>query len=393
MDLTIDVLCTIEQIEAFVPEWLAFLETAPLGISVYNDPRYILAQLQYNSRNDATSRTLHFVIVRENGKIRCIAPLSIRDHKFRLEIVVKKLFPIKIRQMQVFGESFIYANNTDCQKCFELVFEELKKHRVRFDILYIMDFRCNSPFWEFCFSYVGKLGFLYIDVLAEKQSDILIHLPDVPEKILSSLNSKQRYNVKRLLNYFETKIPQHEIIKVTRSDQIEYFFDCVQQISDNSWQSKTFGKSQWKTESRIQSWKKIADEGFLYAHILLAKGLPIAYRNAYKYADCYFAQESRFDQNYVEVTPGMVLLYRTLEDLVQTGSAKVLDFGFGTLGNKKLFGNEEIESMTVFITGSWKGRQLARMQHTVNRLVLWCKKISQRLGITARIRKFLHHKK
>ena len=148
MSSKIQIIDSVEKMEEFLPEWLTFLETKPLGMTVYNDPRFILAQLKYNP-SDVKDRQLHFVVVREDDAIHCIAPLSIQSHLFRLEVSVKKLFPIKMRQMRCFGGSFIYADKPEMyDKYFDAVFDELKNSKIRFDALYFMGFRRNSPFWK-----------------------------------------------------------------------------------------------------------------------------------------------------------------------------------------------------------------------------------------------------
>ncbi|MCL2305174.1 MAG: GNAT family N-acetyltransferase [Planctomycetaceae bacterium] len=393
MDTTIQIIDSIEKLEGFLPEWLAFLETRPLGMTVYNDPRFILTQLKYDFAG-VKNRQLHIVVVREGETIRCIAPLSIRDHSFRFEVSVKKFFPVKTQQMQCFGGSFLYADQPEMyDKYFEAVFKELKQSKIHFDFLYFMGFRRNSPFWRYCQSHLTGQPFRLLEVLAEMQHDLRIQLPDSIEMLLSGIDKKQRYNIRRAVKHFMTKVQSSELLRITEASQIESFFESVSEISRNSWQGKTFGHTDWKTDVRCQCWKKLATEGLLRSYLLLADGHPIAYRIGYQYAGTYYTQESRFDQKYQELTPGLVCLYRCLEDIMMINPADVFDFDFGTLGNKRIFANEEIESMTVYITATWKGTFLARTQKAINHFVFRCKRLLERWKIAERIRKILHHKK
>ena len=102
--------------------------------------------------------------------------------------------------------------------------------------------------------------------------------------------------------------------------------------------------------------------------------------------------ETRYDQAFADIAPGIACLYRCLEDLMTLEPVKVFDFDFGTLGNKRLFGNEEIESTSVYITATWKGAFLARTQRAINHFVSWSKRQLEYWKFADRIRKILQHK-
>lgn len=393
MNLDITVIDTLEALEQFVPEWLEFLQTQPIGASVYNHPEYLMAHFRHCSEGSRNLQ-LTIIVVREHGRTVCIAPLSIRDQQFRLELSVKHLFPVRIRKMPCPGYSFIFANEP--QKVFgwfDAVFETLNRKRIRFDILEIYGLRNNSPFWDYCMTRLKGKPFRSFNVLPEPQHDPRIHLPDSMKTLLASIGSKQRYNIRRTINHFQESVKEFRLERITEASQIETFFDIMMKIATNSWQGKTFGLTDWKTEARLKCWEKIADSGLLRSYILWAENKPIAYRLSYQYNGVYYGQAPGYDLSVAELAPGIVCLYYCLDDLMTYQPAQICDFDFGSLGNKRIFANEEIESATVFITGSTKGRVLASLQTFLNRFVYRAKRTLQKWGLMDRIRKILKRKK
>jgi len=393
MSLDITIINSIEALEQFVPEWLAFLEAQPLGMSVYNHPKYLLAHFRHNPEGSRNLR-LAIVAVREQGQIVCIAPLSIQEQQFRLELSVKRLFPVHIRKITCPGNSFIFTNEP--QKVFgwfSAVFETLKDKKIRFDLLVIYGLRNNSPFWDYCMTRLKGKPFRLYNVLAEAQCDQRVHLSVSMEVMFASIEGQWRKSVRRNLKIFHQSVKEFRLERITEASQVEIFFDIMMKVSANSWQGKTFGLTDWKTEARLKCWKEIADYGLLRSYILWADNQPIAYILAYQYNDVFFGQNVGYNLSAAKLAPGIVCLYYCLDDMMTHQPAQTYDFDFGTHSYKKIFANEEFESTIVFVAGSAKGRLLAFLQTFLNQFVHRTKRTLQKWGLTDRIRKLLKNKK
>ncbi len=395
MSHSLDILETPGQIRENLSDWLAFLDTKPLGMSVYNDPRFILNHWEY--RCEEAEKKLHIIVLRENGSICCIAPLWVRKSTFQLTLSVKKLFSLNVRQLGCFGDSFLYApdenNKETTVESFRSVFDHLKNSDLRFDFFYIMDFRKNTPFWEYCRDFLTSGKLRIVGALVEKQHDYRILLPDTMEELMASLDKKKRYSIKRTVKSFDFDPAKDRFTRITAPDQVPLFIDAMDRIAQESWQSKTFGHVRRNREAHLAYFQELAKAGLLRSYLLERDGIPIAYRNGYQDATGYYCQESRYDRtHYEDVYPGLVCLYYHIEDLFHANRPAFVDFGFGDLGYKRLWANEEIESTSVYITATWKGAILARTQRTINRFVFWSKKMMERFGIADRIRKILQHK-
>ena len=221
-----------------------------------------------------------------------------------------------------------------------------------------------------------------------------VHLPDSMETLLASMDKGRRTTVNRKINRrFLKMVKDFRLERITGSSQIENFFDIMEKIDVNSWQGKTFGLPNRKTESQIEYWKKIADTGFVRSYILWVEGKPIAYFHILQYDGICYGHTTAYDPSYAELAPGIVCFYYFLDDLMTHDPMKIYDCSFGTHVYKRLFGNEEIESTIVFIAGSTKGKVLAFLQRFLNRFVFRAKGLLQKWNIADRIRKILKHKK
>ncbi|MDR3183382.1 MAG: GNAT family N-acetyltransferase [Planctomycetaceae bacterium] len=390
MHYNVTLIDTVEKLEDFVPDWLDFLQTEPIGTSLYNNPAYLLANFRHRPE-EFPNLTLAVTVVWENRKIVCIAPLAVQDKFFHLEASYKKLFSVRIRLMICFASSFIYAKErANPDDYFDAVFAALKSSGVRFDLLKFFGLRMNSAFCDYCRK---RLTGRFFNVLAEKQHDLLIHLPETMEQLLASIDKKKRKNVRNDLKHFHESVKEYRLERITESVQLESFFDTVMKISANSWQGKTLGLTDWKTDSRLRCWKEIADNGLLRSYILWADGKPIAYRLAYQCNGTFYGQESQYNLSVSDLAPGIICLYYVLDDLMTYKPVKTYDFDFGTLGNKRIFANEEIESMIAFMSGSYRGVLLVRLQMFLNRLIFVSKKFLQKLGLADKIRKQMKKKK
>jgi hypothetical protein len=133
MTFDISIIDTIEALEQFVPEWLAFLESGPFGATAFNDPRYVLAN--WKTQNKETQQSI-VVVLRESEEICCIAPLGCQRRAFPIEIGFKKICSIKIQQLGCNGDSFIFHDmGVGNKQMFDHVFQVIRQQFPQFDIL------------------------------------------------------------------------------------------------------------------------------------------------------------------------------------------------------------------------------------------------------------------
>ena len=93
-------------------------------------------------------------------------------------------------------------------------------------------------------------------------------------------------------------------------------------------------------------------------YVLERNEIPIAYRLGAQSGRYFSCMESRYDRrNYEKLSPGIVCLYKHLEELFQENTPEILDFGLGDYGGYRT------------------------------------KKVLQKWGLSDRIRKMLKNKK
>ena len=395
MNFEVSVIDSVEALEQFVPEWLAFQETEPCGFTAFNDPRYIIARWKAKNLSPEEESQHAIIIVRDSGKICCIAPFWSRRDSFPIEFGFKKVWSIKIRQLECYGDSFIFCDKgNENNVMFDIVFKTLRQRFPRFDILYMMDIRLNSPFWDYCNRKRLATGIRVRKTFQTPQTVYRIRLGDSMDALMASLDKKQRYSVRRTVKRYHEEQSENCFVKITKPEQVEFLSQAMQQISSSAWQSTAFGTGSMDSEQNCFFFKELALQGVLRSYILQRNGIPIAYRAGIQAGKYFSAMESRYNRaHYEKLYPGIVCLYKHIEELFQENRPEIFDFGLGDYGGyKSVWANDNIESMTLFLTGSFKGTTIVQTQAIINSIVTFGKKTLDRFGFKEMILNFFKGK-
>ena len=390
MSYSIDILETPEQIQEILPEWLTFLETKPLGMSVYNDPRFILGDWE-QSAFSSDGQKLHIIVLRNEGQIGGIFPLVISKKRFVLNLsVYKRIQGPKIRQMSCYGDALIHENDPNSNSALFSTLLEYLSVSVRFDMLYLQDFRTNTPFAQYCIENQNRFPIRIFDILSEPQFDHQIELPETFDQLLASRSSKHRYNMRREQSAFDKQFPETRLICCKNQEDVSYFLEKSDNVRQASWKSLTFGFVPQNTQKNREKFLSLARHGWLRSYLLLSKDEePLAFVHGYEYYGVYYTQDMCFEQSYANFSPGKKCLYRMVQELLSHNPPRLIDFGFGSAEYKRIWGNVMIPSTSVYFVRSIKGTFLVRMQKVINRFVLWCKRLLERWKVADRIRKIL----
>ena len=395
MNFDVSVIDTLEALDQFVPEWLEFLKSRPIGATALNDPRYVIAQ--WKSKIQTSDKSTHMIVViRESEKICCIVPFySQQQSSFPLEFGFKQIGSIKIKQLGCYGDSFVFRDKGDENTTmFDLVFQSLKQQHSQFDILYLGDVRTNTPLWNYYNVNRLATGISVRKTFQTLQTAYRIRLGNSMEELMASLNKKRRYNIRRTIKKYYEQQAKNLFIKISQPEQVEFLLQVVQQIYDRSWQSIASGTQRLNTERNRLFFQELARQGILRCYILERNGTPIAYRLGVQSGKYFSCVESRYDRMYyAKLYPGIVCLYKHLEELFQENTPEIFDFGLGDYGGyKSVWANDNEQSMTLFLTGSFKGAAIVQTQALLNRIVHFGKRTLDRFGVKEWILNFFKGK-
>src|SRR5262245_33573253 len=114
----LQVLESLSDVQAIVPEWQEFLAEGIQGSNYFNDPIKILAQLELEPQ-----LAPWIVVLRRDGRICCIAPFILHTTRLKIEISVIKLGSLPVRMLRLFGGQFVVALDIDAARCYQSAFD------------------------------------------------------------------------------------------------------------------------------------------------------------------------------------------------------------------------------------------------------------------------------
>src|SRR5262249_45949458 len=93
----------------------------------------------------------------------------------------------------------------------------------------------------------------------------------------------------------------------------------------------------------------LAERNLLRAYILSGDKTPCAFVLGYQYGSVFHYADPRYHQDFKDLSPGIVLLYLMVEDLISHRPARQLNFGASDALYKRLFSNVHYEEAPVLL--------------------------------------------
>ncbi len=208
------------------------------------------------------------------------------------------------------------------------------------EALLFEDVECNSALWK-----------AVHQVAAEQRQPIslwqtrppqlrhLIRFPDPPADYWKKFSSKTRNTLRRKAAKFE-----HRVVRFTTVADVPAFLERAQNISAKSWQESRLGRGVRNSTEKQKYFAELARLGAFRSYVLEHQGTPAAFVIGTCWNNCFFYEDLAFDQSYLEHSPGTILLFRILEDLIAQDTPRGFDFGDGHQEYKQLFGTHQTQS-------------------------------------------------
>jgi hypothetical protein len=358
----IDSLCGLEAVAA---EWREFIAEGVIGNNFFNDPAYILLHLQREPKLQPWC-----VVVRRQGRIRCIAPFFLQATRLKLQLSVFTLLSLPIRMLKLFGGHFIITLDDEPRTWYLAVFDAVWANRARFGLVSIDDLKATNSLWEFCrstYSYGRRFRFF----LASSQVDTVhqIQLPASHAEFMAGLGSKTRRNMRtetrKLCNRRGARL-----YRFNSPEQVADLLGHVDHVYNKCWQGKVNGNRRRNTLSDIRFLSGIAQRGWLRSYILAVDNVPVAFAIGYQYDDVFYFHETGYDEQWADASPGMVLINLFIEDLFQDSPPRTIDFLTGGAAYKRWLCNTQHQAAFVYLAARnrWRTILIAQaMLHSISR--------------------------
>ena len=116
-------------ITAFLNEWITFVDGDVTGLTIENDPRYLLAA--------PAERQYWLVVVRCAGHVKAVAAARRHAVDFTLRFSVFSLWKSSLRELDLCGSSIVLATDIDQATTIEAIFQTYAGAQANFDWIHL----------------------------------------------------------------------------------------------------------------------------------------------------------------------------------------------------------------------------------------------------------------
>jgi len=309
--LTIEIITEYNKLESIKEIWNELLRKS------HNDTPYLTYQWFTTAweclDND---KELHIIVVKDDGEIIAIVPFLILRKKF-LGISFNKLS--FIRNANTPFQDFILT--TKKEESIALILNYLKEKSHLWNLIELDEMRTDSITIELLKNICSANKLFYFEKF--KHNSWYLPLEHTWEEGLAKLKSKTRKEFKRKLNRLE-RLGDLKLEIVTDIEQINKHLKIFFDLHERTWK----GREQ-NSELYFQIAKIFSNENKFFLYTLLLNNNPIAYLYTIKIDKILYGIKTTYDPSYYAFSPGIVLFYKSIEQMYNQNDIEEFEIGRG----------------------------------------------------------------
>jgi hypothetical protein len=196
------------------------------------------------------------------------------------------------------------------------------------DVIYLHSVNVDSSIWE---------------ILQENNRKVdkaPVHMPDVErifhyinsikthQEYINGFKSKQRISFKRKIKKINEAFPgKVELHRIDHIEDLDYLTVSAKKILKNSWKAQNLSQPIPESIKNEVFLRRATEKGFLRSYVLSLDDNPCAFAVGFLYNGIYHCTDTAYDINYAKHSPGTVLLYKAIEDIINSDQIKIIHFG------------------------------------------------------------------
>jgi len=274
--------------------------------------------------------------------LACLAALAPKTRRTRLAPGLP--LGLSLRGRRLIAERLLGDASAESAARFVRTLEEwLRSVGPARDFVLLEDIDVESPLWQALRLEAGRgdVAVVYPD---KAQPHWSICFPEKANEYWGQFSAKTRETFRRKARKLD-----HSITCFTEKDRVAEFLEKAHAISTHTWQTKRLGVRIRKSAAERRHYEFLAGQGALRCYVLEHDGRPVAFEVGVQWNGRHVLEVTGYDPAFAQLSPGTVLLYRILQDLIARDTPRVFDFGFGDAEYKRLFGNRQTMSGPVLL--------------------------------------------
>lgn len=214
------------------------------------------------------------------------------------------------------------------------------------------------------------------------------------EAYLACFSAKTRSTLKRKVRKFETLSDDGRLdIREYRTvSEMEAFHTLAREVSRKTYQERLLGSGLPDSESHLAEMRRLAAADSVRAWLLFLNGQPVSYLYTPIRDGSVLYDYLGYDPAFASYSPGTVLQLEALERLMAEGGHRLFDFTEGEGAHKKLFATGSVDCADVVVLrATLANAGLIRAHRTFHTLVEAAGRQTERLGLKAKLKRWLRH--
>jgi hypothetical protein len=308
-------------------------------------PRQLEHDIVWLAHADHGAETVPGALAFHRGsELAGYAPLRCRKKRLVLRLGEVGVASLPHRSIQLFGQALLGGDD----ELAGTFIEQLGKLPYAFDAATIEQLPVTSPVWRVI---TRQRGSWYVPIEQGRGLHRVVELAPTMADYLARFSTKTRGELRRKTKRLTEDLGPLELSLFTRPTEVRSFLDIIDPVVRKTYQHRLLGKSPAGTgdDSAAHNLEVCARHGWLRAYVLMAGKRPIAYELAYAAGRTLQGEMTGYDPECMKYGPGIVLMLRVIEDLIESEAFDRFDFGSGDASYKELLSTTSYEEVKMVL--------------------------------------------
>ncbi|MGA1863751.1 MAG: GNAT family N-acetyltransferase [bacterium] len=314
------------------------------------------------------------------GELIGVLPLQVTTHVLNFMLGRFLLMRLSLKSAIVLGGQPLLSEYGDVYgHLFNFVWSALPDCNA----IYMKSVPRESSAWQFFVSCHWQSNDYFIYRPDGVRTFHSVNLPSTFNEYISKFSKKKRYNLKRqvrlLREHFDGKL---NLICVDSDHAVDEFVDGMESVTSHAWQYRQKILKLSDLTMKKKELKDLALRGLLRSYLLKCGDHYSAFVLGYQFQEIFHYSDISYDERLARFSPGNVMLYMLIEDLISRKPPQWINFGIGDSEYKRQFGNCLSEDTDILLLRKTFLNRLRLGTHMTFRKSLKCAKFLLRRKIS-----------
>jgi CelD/BcsL family acetyltransferase involved in cellulose biosynthesis len=298
------------------------------------------------------------------GSISGTAPIVSDPTTLEFSVGTRVLWKARLNSIEILGSQPLVADEpTVCDQ----VFAAIEKAMPDCDAIKMSIVPTDAFLWRYLHqsAYIRSRFVMYLPDGVETSR--LIVLPRTFDEYLAKFSAKTRSQLKRRVRQLRDRGGALELKRYELPSDVDPFIEAAVPVVQNSWQHSSTDEVLKSDEFWKRKLNDLAQRGLLRSYILFCGDDPCAVELGYEFRGVFRRVQTHYDQRFAKLSPGTVLTYLYIQDLICHRPAKMLTFGYADAPYKAFFGNAHSDDAYVLLVRKRLADRLKIYSHSAFR--------------------------